>query len=143
MKNMLKLEELFLLGLALFLFCELDYGWGASQYALLFLTPDLPAKNAGIGMSMIGYLMSPRVGAWTLRHGFDKLNPTAQGGAYNLIHHKGLSVALYVLGYLLAIPWLMFAGTLLLGHSSFDRVFGYGLKYPDAFQNTHLGRIGM
>jgi hypothetical protein len=46
------------------------------------------------------------------------------------------------LGQLLAVPWLMLAGTILLGHSSLDRVFGYGLKYPDAFQNTHLGRIG-
>jgi hypothetical protein len=36
----------------------------------------------------------------------------------------------------------MFAGTILLGHSSFDRVFGYGLKHEDAFQNTHLGMIG-
>jgi len=115
MKNLLKLEELLMFGLALFLFSQLDYGWGA--YALLFLAPDL---------SMIGYLMNPRLGAWT----------------YNLIHHKGLAVALYVLGSLTANPALMFAGTLLLGHSSFDRVFGYGLKYPDAFQNTHLGRIG-
>lgn len=115
MKTLLKLEELFLLGLSLFLFSELDYSWG--WYALLFLTPDL---------SMIGYLWNPRVGSWT----------------YNLIHHKGISVALYVLGYLLSVPWLMFAGTLLLGHSSFDRMFGYGLKYPDAFQNTHLGVIG-
>lgn len=54
----------------------------------------------------------------------------------------GLVVAVYVLGYLLTVPWLMFAGTLLLGHSSLDRVFGYGLKYPDAFRNTHLGVIG-
>ena len=115
MKNLLKLEELFMLGLALFLFSKLDYGWG--WFALLFLTPDL---------SMIGYVMNPRVGSWT----------------YNLIHHKGLAVALYVLGSLLSIPWLMFAGTILLGHSSFDRVLGYGLKYPDEFQNTHLGRIG-
>ncbi len=30
----------------------------------------------------------------------------------------------------------------LLGHSSFDHVFGYGLKHEDAFQNMHLGRIG-
>ena len=117
MKNLLKLEELFMLGFAIFLFSKLDYGWGASRYALLFLTPDL---------SMIGYLMNPRLGAWT----------------YNLIHHKGFSAALYVLGALTATPWLMFAGTLLLGHSSFDRVLGYGLKHEDAFQNTHLGRIG-
>ena len=115
MKNLLKLEELSLLGLSLFLFSRLDYGWG--WYALLFLTPDL---------SMVGYLANPRLGSWT----------------YNLIHHKGLAVALYILGYLLSIPGLMFAGTLLLGHSSFDRVFGYGLKHEDAFQNTHLGRIG-
>ena len=115
MKNLLKLEELSLLGLALFLFSGLDYGWG--WYALLFLTPDL---------SMVGYMANPHLGAWT----------------YNLIHHKGLAVALYVLGSLSSVPWLMFAGTLLLGHSSFDRVFGYGLKHEDAFQNTHLGRIG-
>ena len=115
MKNLLKLEELFLFGLALFLFSQLEYGW--VWYVLLFLAPDL---------SMIGYLANPRVGSWT----------------YNMIHHKGLAVAAYVLGYLLSTPWLMFAGTLLLGHSSLDRVFGYGLKYPDAFQNTHLGRIG-
>ena len=115
MKNLLRLEELLLFLLSLFLFSQLDYGWG--WYALWFLAPDL---------SMVGYLANPRVGALT----------------YNLIHHKGLAVAVYVLGYLFSIPWLMFAGTILLGHSSLDRVFGYGLKYPDAFQNTHLGVIG-
>ncbi|MCL4268042.1 MAG: DUF4260 family protein [Anaerolineales bacterium] len=115
MKNLLKLEEFLLFCLSLFLFSQLDYSWG--WYALLFFTPDL---------SMIGYLANPRFGAWT----------------YNLIHHKGVGITLYVLGALLTIPWLMFAGTILLGHSSFDRVFGYGLKHEDAFQNTHLGKIG-
>ena len=119
MKNLLKLEELFLLGLALFLFSGLGYAWGASQYAPLFLTPDL---------SMLGYLANPRLGAWI----------------YNLIHHKGLAAALYVLGSLLPASgaWLMSWRPAPFGHSSFDRVLGYGLKYPDAFQNTHLGRIG-
>ena len=115
MKNLLKLEEFLLFGLSLFLFSQLVFGWG--WFALWFLAPDL---------SMLGYLANPRVGAWT----------------YNLIHHKGLAVAVYILGYLLSIPWLMFAGTVLLGHSSLDRVFGYGLKYPDAFQNTPVGRLG-
>src|SRR5690349_4762637 len=115
MKNLIKIEELFLFGLALFLFSGLGYSWG--WYALLFFAPDL---------SMISYLANPRVGAWT----------------YNLIHHKGIAVALYMVGYLLALPALMFVGTILLGHSSLDRVLGYGLKHEDAFQNTHLGRIG-
>ena len=115
MKNLLKLEEFLMLALALFLFSKLDYGWG--WYTLWFFAPDL---------SMVGYLANPRLGAWT----------------YNLIHHKGLAVVLYVLGNLLSIPWLMFAGTILFGHSSFDRIMGYGLKHEDAFQSTHLGRIG-
>ncbi len=115
MKNLIKLEEFFLFGLALFLFSSLDYSWG--WYALFFFAPDL---------SILGYLANPEIGSWT----------------YNLIHHKGVAVALYVLGHLLSVPWLIFAGTVLLGHSSLDRVFGYGLKFPDAFQNTHLGRIG-
>lgn len=116
MKNLLRIEEFLLFGLALFLFSQLEYGWGT--YALLFLAPDL---------SMIGYFLNPRSGAWT----------------YNLIHHKGLAVVLYVLGSLLSVPWLMFAGTVLLGHSSLDRVFGYGLKHEDAFQHTHLGSLGI
>lgn len=115
MKNLLKLEEFLLFCLSLFLFSQLDYAWWL--FALFFFAPDL---------SMIGYLANPRLGAWT----------------YNLIHHKGVAISLYVLGYLLSTPWLMFAGTILLGHSSFDRVLGYGLKYEDSFQNTHLGRIG-
>ncbi len=115
MKTLLRLEELFFFGLALFLFSKVDYAWG--WYALLFFSPDV---------SMLGYLVNPRLGAWT----------------YNLVHHKGVAVAIYILGYILAVPALMFAGTILLGHSSLDRVLGYGLKHEDAFQNTHLGRIG-
>jgi hypothetical protein len=38
--------------------------------------------------------------------------------------------------------WLQLAGIILFTHSSMDRVFGYGLKYPDSFNNTHLGPIG-
>lgn len=115
MKTLLRLEEFLMFAFSLFLFSRLDSSWGL--FALLFFAPDL---------SMLGYLANPRLGAWT----------------YNLIHHKGTGITLYVLGSLLATPWLMFAGLLLFAHSSFDRILGYGLKHEDAFQNTHLGRIG-
>lgn len=115
MKNLIRFEEFLMLAFALLLFSGLDYSWWL--FALLFFAPDL---------SMLGYLINPRLGAWT----------------YNLIHHKGLAVTLYALGFLLTVPWLMFAGTLLFAHSSFDRIFGYGLKYEDSFQHTHLGMIG-
>jgi hypothetical protein len=115
MKRLIQLEELLMLGLGVYLFSRLDYAWWL--FLVLFLAPDL---------SMLGYLANPQVGAFT----------------YNLVHHKGTGVAVYVLGVMLAIPALQFAGALLFAHSSFDRVFGYGLKYPDAFQHTHLGMIG-
>jgi hypothetical protein len=33
-------------------------------------------------------------------------------------------------------------GLIFLAHSSFDRAAGYGLKYFDGFNHTHLGYIG-
>ena len=61
---------------------------------------------------------------------------------YNLVHLKGIAIGLFLLGAASQLPGLQLAGTILLGHTSLDRVMGYGLKYPDAFQHTHLGMIG-
>jgi len=75
---------------------------------------------------MIGYLVSPQVGAAT----------------YNFIHVKALGIGIFVIGVILASQPLQLAGLILFGHSSMDRVLGYGMKYPDAFKHTHLGTIG-
>ena len=115
MKNLLKLEELFMFGLSIFLFSKLDFVWW--WYPLFLFVPDL---------SMIGYLINPKVGAMT----------------YNFIHHKALGISILVFGMILTTPFLQFAGLILFGHSSMDRVLGYGLKHSDSFQNTHLGVIG-
>jgi len=32
-------------------------------------------------------------------------------------------------------------GSILIGHLFFDRLLGYGLKFPDSFKNTHLGTL--
>lgn len=115
MKNLLRLEELALFLLAVFLFAELDYAWWV--FLILFLAPDLGA---------LGYLAGPQTGAVT----------------YNLTHHKGITIAAYLVGALLGSQILLLAGVIMLAHSSFDRVVGYGLKYPDSFAHTHLGWIG-
>jgi hypothetical protein len=81
------------------------------------LAPDLGA---------IGYAAGPRVGAAT----------------YNLLHHKAVAVVLILAGVWVTQPVLTLSGAIVLGHSSLDRVLGYGLKYPDAFRHTHLGMIG-
>jgi hypothetical protein len=115
MKNLLKIEEALMLALAIFLNSRLPYpGW---YFWAWFLAPDV---------GFIGYSINTRVGAFT----------------YNVLHHKGVAILCYLAGlYFSSFP-LQLAGLVLFGHSSFDRILGYGLKYPDSFQNTHLGPIG-
>src|SRR5687767_9253771 len=115
MKNLLRLEEILTLALAVYLISYLPFAWWL--YWALFLAPD-----AG----MIGYLINPRIGAFT----------------YNLAHHKSVAIALYLAGLYFSNEVLQFTGLVMFGHSSFDRIMGYGLKYSDGFQNTHLGWIG-
>jgi hypothetical protein len=115
MKHTLKLEEMFMFGLSVYLFSTLNFAWW--WFPVLIFTPDL---------SMFGYLVNTQVGALT----------------YNFIHHKAVGITLYVLGSIFANPLLQLAGAILFGHSSMDRIMGYGLKYPDSFQNTHLEMIG-
>jgi hypothetical protein len=115
MGTILKLEELGLFLLSVFLFSGLEYAWWV--FLVLLLAPDL---------GMVGYLLGPSVGA----------------ASYNLTHHKGLAVLVYAAGGVWSAPAVALAGVIMLGHSSLDRVLGYGLKYPDSFQHTHLGWIG-
>jgi hypothetical protein len=115
MKNLLRAEEALLVILPLYVAHDLPMsGW---WFLGLFLAPDI---------GIAGYLAGPRVGAWT----------------YNALHHRGVGVSLFFAGLHLHAPWVQLAGLIIVSHSSFDRVFGYGLKYEDSFAHTHLGTIG-
>ena len=115
MKYLLKLEEALMFVFSIALFVKLDFVWW--WYPVLLFTPDL---------SMLGYLGGTKSGALV----------------YNFIHHKALGIAFFIAGALLVNQSLQLAGIILFGHSSMDRVLGYGLKYEDSFQHTHLGMIG-
>jgi hypothetical protein len=115
MKSLLRIEEAALLVLAVYLNTFLPYSWW--WYWVLFLAPDIGA---------IGYVVNPKIGAFT----------------YNLVHLKAIAIAIYIAGIYISNHELQFTGLLLLGHSSFDRLVGYGLKYSDDFKHTHLGMIG-
>lgn len=114
MKNLLKLEEAAELVVAVVIFSKLPFAWW--WLPALFLVPDL---------SMLLYLVSARAGA----------------AAYNFVHHKALAIGVLLLGWWLGQPLLLLAGSVLLFHTAFDRLLGYGLKYPSHFQHTHLGTI--
>lgn len=47
-----------------------------------------------------------------------------------------------MIGFTLPFPVLQCAGLIWCAHIGFDRALGYGLKYPEGFGFTHLGRIG-
>lgn len=114
---LLRLEGLALFVAALALYAHLGGGWVLA--VVLFLSPDLAA---------LGYLLGPRIGA----------------ACYNLVHTDVLPVALGLAGLFGALGGLPVATTLALiwlMHIGFDRLFGYGLKYPTAFKDTHLGRV--
>ncbi len=117
MKNTLKLEEVGILSMAVFgLYLQpLEYSWW--MWIILFLLPDI---------GMIGYLVNAGVGAFT----------------YNLLHHRLLGAVLLGYGYYMLKPSWCVAGLIILAHASFDRILGFGLKYPDHFKNTHMGWIG-
>ena len=61
---------------------------------------------------------------------------------YNFFHHKLVAILVVLLGCGFGLQWVMLTGTILFGHSSMDRFFGFGLKFDDSFSTTHLGRIG-
>ena len=86
-------------------------------FALLILAPDL---------TMLGYLGSPRLGAW----------------CYNAAHIWIVPVAMWLVALALDAPLLTQLALILAAHIAIDRVLGYGLKHESGFQDTHLGRIG-
>mgnify|MGYP001213402097 FL=1 len=115
MKVLLNLEEAALLLLSVFLFSQLHFAWW--WFPALLLLPDI---------GMIGYLINPKMGAFT----------------YNLLHHRLIASLLSVYAIMYDNDLCKLTAIILFAHISMDRIFGYGLKFNDSFFNTHLGKIG-
>ncbi|MBS7564787.1 DUF4260 domain-containing protein [Mucilaginibacter sp. Bleaf8] len=113
----IKIEEAAITAIAIYFLSKYNLGLPVWLWVLLFFSPDL---------SMLGYLVNTRIGAFT----------------YNLFHHRGLAIFLIAAGFILQLNILFSVGLLLLAHSSFDRMLGYGLKFPDEFKHTSSGWMG-
>lgn len=116
MKNLLKTEELGLLLLFSIIYFQFYHGTWVFYFGLFFV-PDV---------LIIFALIYRRLGTIL----------------YNLFHHKGAISALIFVGYFLQNELLIKIGLIFMAHSCFDRVAGYGLKYFDSFDHTHLGWVG-
>ena len=116
MKTVLKLEQLGLLALFCVVYFYLYPGsWGL--FLGLFFVPDI---------GIAAYLLTPKAGAIV----------------YNFLHHKGVMAMVILAGLYLQDDLVTKIGLIFMAHSSFDRVFGFGLKFADHFDHTHLGWIG-
>lgn len=115
MKTIIKLEELGLFIFGIYLFNLLNFEWW--WFLVLILAPDL---------AMLGYIFGNKSGAFF----------------YNIFHHRGIAILVYILGCYLKMELLQLIGIVLFSHSSMDRMFGYGLKFENGFNYTHLGKIG-
>jgi hypothetical protein len=115
MKNIIKLEEAAMFGICIYGLYFLGAEWW--YYLLILFGPDI---------SMIGYALGSHTGA----------------GFYNIFHHKGLAIFIFFIGFYTENVVIQLTGIILFGHSSMDRMFGYGLKLDRGFKYTHLGIIG-
>jgi hypothetical protein len=105
-------------GLAVLLFSVAAYqatkgSWW--MFALLLLVPDV---------SLAGYAISPRVGAVL----------------YNAFHTYLAPAGLAALGAV-GLPHAVPISIIWVTHIAMDRALGLGLKFPTAFENTHLGTV--
>ena len=114
-RAVLRLEGAAALVAAIALYGHAGFSWLA--LVILFLAPDL---------SMFAYLAGPRAGAL----------------AYNLVHTYALALPVALAGFALGSPVASGLGLILIAHIGFDRMLGFGLKYPSGFGDTHLSRTG-
>ena len=114
-RTWLRSEGLAVLVAAVFFYREQRLSW--LLFAVLFLVPDL---------SLLGYLAGSRAGAV----------------AYNVAHSYLLPLLLLIASLFIGHRVLTLYALIWMAHIGFDRMVGYGLKYPWGFGDTHLGRIG-
>ena len=103
-------------GAAVLIVSLLFYHWNQGswlQFALLILVPDL---------SMLGFAANIRVGAITYNAVHTYVGPLLLAG-YSFGSHRPAIVSL-------SLIWI--------AHIGFDRMIGFGLKYPTRFNDTHL-----
>ena len=114
-RALLRLEALALFLGAIALYVHSGAGW--KLFAIFILVPDI---------SMVFYVAGPRIGA----------------AAYNTAHSTLGPIALAAASFFVPQPLLLPIALIWAAHVGIDRALGYGLKYPTAFRDTHLGRIG-
>lgn len=113
-KLLLHLEGLTVLIASIILYGYYNFNW--LLFILFFFAPDI---------SMFGYLINKHIGAII----------------YNIVHTYITPAVVIAIGFFLSANIIVASGIIWIAHIGMDRMFGYGLKYPTNFKDTHLGRV--
>jgi hypothetical protein len=113
-KILLHVEGATVLVLSVLFYHQLHASW--LLFAILFLAPDL---------FMLGYLANAGIGS----------------AIYNFAHTYFSPAALLAIAYFAAKPQLFPIALIWTAHMGFDRLLGFGLKYPTHFKDTHLQHV--
>ena len=113
-KLLLHAEGLAALVAACIVYHKLSASW--IEFAVLFLAPDI---------FMLGYLSGKKTGALF----------------YNSAHTYLVPFVLGLIAWFGNVPVLTPIAVIWFAHIGFDRLLGYGLKYPTDFKDTHLSRV--
>jgi hypothetical protein len=111
---LLHLEGAALFAMAVYFYAAGHFRWWL--FVLLFFTPDL---------FMLGFLVNVRWGS----------------ALYNLVHTTTGPLLLVLVSHAASMPQLFPYALMWAGHIGFDRMLGYGLKYPTRFKDTHFERL--
>lgn len=110
---LLRLEALFVLAATLAAYAVLLHGrWWI--FAVFFLAPDI---------ALLGYVTK-------------RLDLAA--AFYNTVHNYVLPILLALASWKASRHTGEIAAAIWIAHIAFDRVLGFGLKYPQSFKETHL-----
>ncbi|MEK3726518.1 MULTISPECIES: DUF4260 domain-containing protein [Lysinibacillus] len=114
LRKIISLEYVIALIITVFFYGHLDFSW--LYFMVFLLLPDI---------TMIGYLLNPKIGAVF----------------YNIGHSFVLPALLLVIDFMMSSSIFLMVALIWLAHIFLDRALGYGLKYEEAFQKTHLQQI--
>lgn len=112
MRNFLKLEEAALFLLCIYFFSLLKFEWW--WFPALLLVPDI---------GMVGYAVNTKIGALT----------------YNALHNRVVASLIAMYSLMSDNQYWQLVAIILFAHIALDRALGFGLKYKDSFNSTHLG----
>lgn len=112
----------------------------------------LKLEAAGLFMFATALYFLMAAGSWTLYLAlfflpdmaflFMFVSKKATVVAYNILHHQGLMAVVGLAGLFFHQDIVLRIGLIFLAHAAFDRVAGYGLKYADSLDHTHLRWVG-